>query len=367
MYLPPAPVTPFRGGLKSSVSTTRDNKDNDEEDSINGIKSSRDESGNHSIEANSSDSHHIITGGGKDEDAAGASFSRHSLISPSKVSATPWAPEDYPDPWSDPILCGGAATASLLNEEQVDSSHQQLTDLGLGKTPSPQQNTSQMRRPLFCDPDQVLDKETLRALAIKLREFAEAFALSGGVTEGVDFGGGGSRSESNSRDSTDELIELLNGDLQASGDDISQGEDTQESNADSMPPDDEVEDVEDRAEALPPTNLAQRAYFQPALHPVRRQLGTSNAMMIPEEMQLYSDSVGGPFSTSHRDKKKNEKKKESIEDTNDEVAIALVQKVSMCIFEPGLVEYLLFECETVVAQTFFCFNICFYRSTFLPF
>lgn len=45
------------------------------------------------------------------------------------------------------------------------------------------------RRALFCDPDQVLDRETLLSVALKLREFADSFPLSTmDITEGMEFG-----------------------------------------------------------------------------------------------------------------------------------------------------------------------------------
>jgi hypothetical protein len=86
----------------------------------------------------------------------------------SNNNVSAWAPEDYPDPWTNPTLCSGAAAAA---------SSSLSSDEG-GK-----------RRALFCDPDQVLDRGTLLSVASKLREFANSFALSTmDITEGVEFG-----------------------------------------------------------------------------------------------------------------------------------------------------------------------------------
>ena len=53
-----------------------------------------------------------------------------------------------------------------------------------------QQNQIQQKRKLlFCDPDQLLDKDTLRSVAMKLQAFAEAFASdSMSLAEGGNFG-----------------------------------------------------------------------------------------------------------------------------------------------------------------------------------
>ena len=156
-HLPPPPVTPFRGGL----SAVRNN--NDGSGRNDNINSNGDDA---SVEASSSDYYY--------------NNNYHSTTSSSmnhahRVKSFPpsWTPEDFPDPWTNPLLCGGAATASQLNQPQgnVDAMF------------TPQK----MKRPLFCDPDQVLDKSTLRTVMIKLREFSQEFA-SKNFVEGGDFG-----------------------------------------------------------------------------------------------------------------------------------------------------------------------------------
>jgi hypothetical protein len=93
----------------------------------------------------------------------------------SNLQSSAWAPEDYPDPWTNPTLCSGAAAAAAAAAAASSSS---LSSGEGGK-----------RRALFCDPDQVLDRETLLSVTSKLREFANSFALSTmDITEGVEFG-----------------------------------------------------------------------------------------------------------------------------------------------------------------------------------
>lgn len=90
-----------------------------------------------------------------------------------------WAPEDYPDPWTNPTLCGGASTTS--------SSGGVVGGDGVADG---------IQTALFCDPDQVLDRDMLLSVTSKLREFAQSFASSSStspmmdITEGVEFGGG---------------------------------------------------------------------------------------------------------------------------------------------------------------------------------
>ncbi len=91
-----------------------------------------------------------------------------------------WAPEDYPDPWTNPTLCGGASATSSSGGVGV---------FGVGVEDG-------IQRALFCDPDQVLDRDMLLSVTSKLREFAQSFASSSStssmmdITEGGQFGGG---------------------------------------------------------------------------------------------------------------------------------------------------------------------------------
>jgi len=278
MYLPPAPVTPFRGGLKSVP-----NSEQDDDDNIN-VDSSEDSS----LEASSSDRH------GR-EPGVGFSTKSSSHVSSSN-GASSWAPEDYPDPWTNPILCGGAATSHLLNEEYQGQQPYSLTDLGLGRTS--QQSASQIRRPLFCDPDQVLDKSTLSSVAVQLRAFAENFA-SLDVMEGGDFGS----------NSSDEHLANEGGEVDIRN---------QEDSSHSSPP----------QESVPADNGDV----------VTRRLSTYHGDIFPQsshdlrgtvlsEKRLYSDSAGGIFSaTNHREAAS---KKESVKDHQIEVAIALVKRINL--------------------------------------
>mmetsp|Transcript_31421 Transcript_31421/g.66548 ORF Transcript_31421/g.66548 Transcript_31421/m.66548 type:complete len:667 (-) Transcript_31421:268-2268(-) len=139
MYLPPAPVTPFRGGLKTvpyddddndeSNDTTNNNDDNNNpqnQNNNNDTDSSQEDNANESPFRNEADSSDIISSRRESlERYPGVNYSNHhrssSSSSESSAKVPPvgsWAPEDYPDPWTDPWLCGGAATASLTEEER---------------------------------------------------------------------------------------------------------------------------------------------------------------------------------------------------------------------------------------------------------
>ena len=251
MYLPPAPVTPFRGGLKSVPKG-----DGQEDDDT--IESSEDDV---LLEADISDH------------ADGDPRVKSSSTLPAS-----WAPEDYPDPWTNPLVCGGAATASLMDEQN-----------------QPQQQTeSQMRRPMFCDPDQVLDKETLRDVAVKLRAFAETFASSD-VLGGGDFGTDNVEPEIN-----DQYLE-----------ENPQPSETDVQNQEEVP----LQPSEDTF------STDEEPLGQDRKLPIRRLWST-----LPSEKGLYSNSVGGLFSATHRDHVP--QRKELVEEQKIEVAIALVQKVS---------------------------------------
>jgi len=74
-----------------------------------------------------------------------------------------WAPED-----SNLTLCSGAAAAAAA------ASSSSLSSGEGGK-----------RRALFCDPDQVLDRETLLSVALKLCEFVNSFPYGYHQGDGV--------------------------------------------------------------------------------------------------------------------------------------------------------------------------------------
>lgn len=341
MYLPPAPVTPFRGGLKS-IPGDDDTGDYDDTN----IESSED-----SLEAASSDN--IDRDYNKRDDAV-VTFSPHSSSTSSLSSRTsaisPWAPEDYPDPWTNPILCGGAASASLLEEQYHDNNGQQqqkpgpysLTDLSLGKTD--QQSKSHIRRPLFCDPDQVLDRETLRGIAIKLRAFAENFSSPEVVSEGVDF----ASSTSNDQQLLNEALGLLD-----------EKDDQQNQYTEIPQPPNHDKNAQTADEVYQERRLfAHQNHFQHTdLHPIRRLRSSK----LFSEKQLYSDSVGGLFSTTHRDKVSN-KKDSTLEEQRVEVAIALVQKVR--VFAVSLPDFVCLN--SISNHLVHSFTFCCKRSICLP-
>eukprot|EP00804_Cyclotella_cryptica_P020689 CCRYP_003495-RA/>CCRYP_003495-RA protein AED:0.16 eAED:0.16 QI:805/1/1/1/1/1/4/1170/781 len=172
IYLPPPPVTPFRGGLKT---VRQDPNKNDTAEEV--------------------------------VDASKTDVSQASTAS--SVIPSAWTPEQYPDPWTDPLACGGAATASFRKNSGKDQTSQQsnstnmfrtITDRDFmhwfdipalghdGKLSEPEEeHFLPKKKLLFCDPDQVLDAITLRNVVLKLQTFAETFASSS-LIEGGNFG-----------------------------------------------------------------------------------------------------------------------------------------------------------------------------------
>jgi len=100
-----------------------------------------------------------------------------------------WAPEDYPDPWINPSLCMGAASSSppQNNPPHYYDAHVERQRLrGVGPVPYPRTAAAfQQRTTLFCDPDRVLDGETIRDVVERLRSFASTFASSSSPLRGM--------------------------------------------------------------------------------------------------------------------------------------------------------------------------------------
>ncbi|KAL7520025.1 hypothetical protein ACHAWX_004777 [Stephanocyclus meneghinianus] len=171
IYLPPPPVTPFRGSLKTVHDDTNQNNRPEE-----------------IVETTKND---------------GTQASTASSGSPSA-----WTPEQYPDPWTDPLACGGAATASFRENSGNDQKSLQFNSTDIFRTitdrdfmhwfdvpslgndrkffMSEQEQYMPKKKLLFCDPDQVLDTIALRNVALKLQTFAETFA-SASLIEGGTF------------------------------------------------------------------------------------------------------------------------------------------------------------------------------------
>eukprot|EP00956_Cyclotella_meneghiniana_P000002 scaffold23_cov29-Cyclotella_meneghiniana.AAC.2 len=133
-------------------------------------------------------------------DASGSSKSQ---------SSTAWTPEEYPDPWTNPLACGGAATAPLgdgSGQKAPSDSNPNvnpvtdrdflhwfytpaLSNDGQTAITPEEQAQFQQKRLLFCDPDRLLDTHTLKDVAFKLEAFTDMFAsesLAGGGTFGSD-------------------------------------------------------------------------------------------------------------------------------------------------------------------------------------
>ncbi|KAL7506744.1 hypothetical protein ACHAXN_005297 [Cyclotella atomus] len=157
IYIPPPPITPFRGGLKTV----------------------------------------------QHEPPANASSSQQS-----SAPTSAWTPEQYPDPWTNPLACGGAATAPYRDytiQPQLNSTNAttpryipdrdfmhwfDIPALGNdGQIIPDQEGFQQQKKLLFCDPDQLLDVDTLKNVALQLQAFAETFASDTlSLAEGGTFG-----------------------------------------------------------------------------------------------------------------------------------------------------------------------------------
>ena len=136
--LPPAPVTPFRGRLQP----TRDDDDD--------------------------------RGASAAENATSAAHA----TPPSFLHLAPWAPDEYPDPWTGAVECHGSAApaAGHLQSESLRNASQATALRATG-------------RPLLCDPDRVLDATAWTDVAARLRAFADRFAGANGVAGGEPTGG----------------------------------------------------------------------------------------------------------------------------------------------------------------------------------
>jgi hypothetical protein len=171
IYIPPPPITPFRGGLKTVYNEENQHDPNQ-------------------ASANTSSTGQTQT----------------------PTSSSAWTPEQYPDPWTNPLACGGAATAQFRdnagevhNQPDLNSASMSQTvpdrdfmhwfDIpalgndGLMLSEAEQVQFQQKKKLLFCDPDQLLDVDTLKSVASKLQAFAETFASSAlSLAEGGNFG-----------------------------------------------------------------------------------------------------------------------------------------------------------------------------------
>mmetsp|Transcript_5314 Transcript_5314/g.11245 ORF Transcript_5314/g.11245 Transcript_5314/m.11245 type:complete len:725 (-) Transcript_5314:129-2303(-) len=285
-HLPPAPVTPFRGGLSAARSRNNNNNDSSSRNKYGYVKSNN---GDGSVEASSSDYNN--NNNNRHQSSSSSSLHRTHNNNIRSFSSS-WTPEDFPDPWINPLLCGGAATASQLKLNQQLHPNNNHTNIN---HPTP----TQMKRPLFCDPDQVLDKSTLRTVMMKLREFSQEFA-SKNFVEGGDFG------LWEVDDFNEEEEEQQSGDFE---------EEQQQQQSDSMDGLDSSEDVHtsDENEGRPDQsthNLRRRRLQQ---HHASHQ--DNNPIVNKHRRQLSSSS-------SNNNK--------GLSDTDTvEVAIALVQKINL--------------------------------------
>ena len=183
VLFPPGPVMPFRGGLRPA-----------------GKADTGGGGGGGSGVASSSGVGEAVRMGGDgmgSDEGVSSRTGRDGIGSTKSTTATntkSWAPEDYPDPWTNPSLCMGAASSSppQNNPPHYYDAHVERQRLrGVGPVPYPRTAAAfQQRTTLFCDPDRVLDGETIRDVVERLRSFASTFASSSspftGDEEGVD-------------------------------------------------------------------------------------------------------------------------------------------------------------------------------------
>lgn len=202
-FHPPAPITPFIGGLRSvppkSTSAHDDEEDDDaKEHSTSSLDGLDDISSNSRIDESTS-----TTSDFEFRDATSAPkkslkvMSLHddvTLVGSATPAVTSWAPEDFPDPWSNPPLCMGAMTSSYAYHagEMIPMSTPKYREEEMDA--STKQRWYDKNLPLFCDPDRVLGGETIHDVISRLRGFAETFAGQDVIAEGVDYGPGGGES-----------------------------------------------------------------------------------------------------------------------------------------------------------------------------
>lgn len=193
IFLPPAPITPFIGGLRSvpskSMSTVPSIDEEDEKRSSSSTDS-LDE-----ILSNPRSVESTLTSSGFKDATPASKISLKVMPLPNDVTliggttpgVTSWAPEDFPDPWSNPPLCMGAMTSSYAYH---------AGEMRPMPTPKDREDNryAQKYLPLFCDPDRVLGGETIHDVISRLSGFAETFAGQDIIAEGVDYGPGGGES-----------------------------------------------------------------------------------------------------------------------------------------------------------------------------
>ncbi|KAL7472511.1 hypothetical protein ACHAXS_012868 [Conticribra weissflogii] len=385
--LPPAPIAPFRGGLRT-VSNSNSNGDSNNNHNGNGntsdpINKSKPEL---ILEASSSDHHN--------EDRGGAfSSSTFSTLSGNKAAVSSWTPEEYPDPWTNPLVCGGAATASLLDgdrEGQPNDIQQQIMkddggvdsefmrwfyipatlgqsaaitqseslhlkqDNQTSQSQQTQKQKQQSSRLLFCDPDQVLNKDALRTVAEKLEAFSKAFSYHSvsftpsGVSdennnervegvktdEGAENDADANKNETNVKADEGMVIPRTFPQYSENNEEIAANSTTASSNL----KEDDFEDLELRwvaDEQIPGGNI-ENAKSQDSNKNVNDN-GDSNDRLLSQLLQnllvpkatqqrLYSDSVGGVYSAIPPDAGK---RNEAALVEPIEVAIALVKKINL--------------------------------------
>ena len=174
LHLPPAPINPFRGGISTVHNENESDTNEDRHDSRN--NSNRRHASVEVRSRNDYNLHGHRHGMSSSIQHAAAADDDHNNIK----TYHSWTPEEFPDPWTNPLLCGGAAAAAQLHslhQLHTLNNNNQTQTTNIDSTPSMQQQQQQiMTRPLLCDPDQVLDESTMRDVMAKLMEFSREFA-----------------------------------------------------------------------------------------------------------------------------------------------------------------------------------------------
>jgi hypothetical protein len=176
-FHPPAPITPFIGGLRSVPPKTASSSSSST-DSLDVVLSN-----SRAVESTSDTS---PPGTKKLLKVMPLPDDVTNNVIGSTPTVTSWAPEDFPDPWSNPPLCMGAMTSSYAYH---------AGEMRPMMTPTREDDRyTKNNLPLFCDPDRVLGGETIHDVISRLRGFAQTFAGQDVIAEGVDYGPGGGES-----------------------------------------------------------------------------------------------------------------------------------------------------------------------------
>jgi hypothetical protein len=367
MLLPPAPVTPFRGGLRPiastsssgggktdavavASSTTPPEEGEGDGSSGRGVGfGSRSSSSSSSSPSSSSPATAVADGGA-------------TTSTTSTVPSSSWAPEDYPNPWTNPGLCMGAASSSSVwpSASYYDAyGERQGPYLRQRQPQQPQQRqgvaaSSSSSTPLFCDPDRVLDGETIRDVVARLRSFASSTISSGGggyagdgwsvapsAERGGDVGAGAeglTTATTTTNNTTGSNDEVDDGGAEEGAEDDAEEEDRMVAATKRYGSEVRVEAAVDTSSWMGAWSIPPRLSHDDGGGSPSSSSSSSSSSSTSSfaEGRLYSDAVGGIFSPIIRAEdgwgENSAPEWESAKDERIEIAIALVERVSIFVF-----------------------------------